>query len=39
MTRDQMIREARERAGSWQAVLLLYGIIVGTMVASGMAIV
>lgn len=39
MTRDDLIREYRNRSASWQAVALVYGIIVGTMVATASAII
>jgi hypothetical protein len=38
MNRDELIRELRMHSASWQAVVILYGIIVGTMVVSAMAI-
>lgn len=39
MTRDEMIRDTRTRAGTLPAVLVVYGILVGTLVATGMAMV
>ncbi len=38
MTRDDFIREYRNRAGSWPALVGVYGIIVACMVLSAMAI-
>lgn len=38
MTRDELNRELRMHSASWQAVLLVYGAIVGTFVLSAMAI-
>lgn len=38
MTRDELHRELRARSASWQAVLIVYGLIVGTMALSAMAI-
>lgn len=39
LTRDEMIRDQRTRAGTFPAVLVVYGVLVGTLVATGMAIV
>ena len=39
MTRDELNREMRARAGTWQAVLLIYGALVATLFLSAMAIV
>ena len=39
LTRDQLIREYRNRSGSLPALLLVYGIIVGTMLGTAYAIV
>lgn len=39
MTRDEMIRDARTRAGTLPAVFLVYGILLATMVATGFAMV
>lgn len=39
MSRDELNRELRQRAGSWQAVLIVYGAIVATLILSAMAIV
>lgn len=39
MKRDDLIKEMRVQAGTWQALLLVYLVIVGTMVLSAMAIV
>jgi len=38
MTRDQLNRELRMHSATWQAVLIVYGLIVGTMVLSAMSI-
>lgn len=38
MTRDEFNRELRAHSASWQAVLIVYGLIVGTMALSAMAI-
>ena len=38
MTRDKMIREARMRGGNLPALVLVYGVIVGTMVGTALAI-
>ncbi len=37
MTRDELNRELRMHSASWQAVLIVYGVIVGTFVFSAMA--
>lgn len=39
MNKDDLIKEMRLQAGSWQALVIVYGVIVGTMVLSAMAIV
>ncbi|WP_259774121.1 hypothetical protein [Aliiroseovarius crassostreae] len=39
LTRDEMIRDDRNRAGTFPAVLVLYGILVGTLVLTGMAVI
>ncbi len=39
MTRDELNRELRMHSATWQAVALVYGTIVGTLVFSAMAIV
>lgn len=39
MNKDDLIKEMRVQAGSWQALVIVYGVIVGTMVLSAMAIV
>ncbi|NRP12542.1 hypothetical protein XMM379_002912 [Aliiroseovarius sp. xm-m-379] len=39
LTRDEMIRDDRNRAGTLPAVLFLYGILVGTLVLTGMAVI
>ena len=38
MTREQFIREAKANRGSWPAIVIVYSLIVGAMVLSGMAI-
>lgn len=38
MTRDELNRELRMHSATWQAVALVYGVIVGTLVLSAMAI-
>lgn len=38
MNKDQLIREMREQAGSWQAVVLVYVVLIAVMVMTGMAI-
>ncbi len=39
MTRDQLNRELRLRSASFPAVLIVYAIIAGTMILTGMAMV
>jgi len=38
MTRDELNRELRMHSATWQAVVLFYGLLVGTLVLSAMAI-
>ena len=38
MNRDELNRELRAHSASWQAVVIVYALIVGTMVLSAMAI-
>ena len=38
MNRDELNRELRAHSASWQAVVIVYALIVGAMVASAMAI-
>ena len=38
MNRDQLIRELRMHSATWQAVVIVYALIVGTMIFSAMAI-
>jgi len=38
MDRDQLLRELRMHSATWQSVVILYAVIVGTMVLSAMAI-
>ncbi|SEK41430.1 hypothetical protein SAMN05421666_1512 [Roseovarius nanhaiticus] len=39
MTRDQLNRELRMHSASWPAVLIVYAVILGTMILTGMAMV
>jgi len=39
MTRDDLIREYKERSGTWPALVAVYGLILGTMVLTGVAMV
>jgi len=39
MNREDLIREYHNRASSWQAVVLVYGIIVGSMLFSASLII
>ena len=39
MTRDELNRELRMHSASWQAVVIVYGILIGTFVLSAMAMV
>ena len=39
LTRDQIIRDTRSKAGTLPAVLVVYGMILGTMIATGCAMV
>lgn len=39
MNRDDWIRERRLRGGSWQALVIVYGLIVATMVVSALSII
>lgn len=38
MTRDELNRELRMHSATWQAVLVVYGLLVGTLVLSAMSI-
>ncbi|PRY22553.1 hypothetical protein CLV78_10693 [Aliiruegeria haliotis] len=38
LTRDDMIREYRSRAGTFPALLLVYGVLVSTLALSANAI-
>jgi len=38
MTKDEMIRAYHRNAASWPALLLVYGILVGSMLLSASAI-
>lgn len=39
MKKDDLIKEMRVQASTWQALAIVYAVIVGTMVLSAMAIV
>lgn len=39
LTRDDLIREARQRGGSLPALLLVYASLIGAMVLSACAII
>lgn len=36
-TRDEFIRDTRRRAGTFPAVVFVYAILLGTLVATGLA--
>ena len=38
LTRDTLIREARMRGGNLPALVLVYGVILGTMVGTALVI-
>ena len=38
MNRDEFIRELRMHSATWQAVVIVYAAIVGTMIFSALAI-
>ena len=38
MTRDELNRELRMHSATWPAVVIVYALIVGAMVLSGMAL-
>lgn len=38
MSRDQLNRELRMHSATWQSVLVMYGLLVGTLVFSALAI-
>jgi hypothetical protein len=38
MTRDQLNRELRMHSATWQSVAVMYGLLVGTLVLSAMAV-
>lgn len=38
MTRDELNRELRMHSATWQAVVVVYAMIVGTLVLSAMAV-
>jgi len=37
MERDDLIREIRRSGASWPALLLVYGLIFGTLILTGMS--
>ena len=39
MTRDELNRELRMHSASWPAVVIVYGLIIGTMILSGLSMV
>ncbi len=39
MTRDELNRELRMHSATWQAVLVVYGLMIGALVFSAMAII
>lgn len=39
MTRDELNKELRMHAATWKAVVIVYGVILGTMVGMAMVIV
>ncbi|SMC10512.1 hypothetical protein ROA7745_00319 [Roseovarius aestuarii] len=39
MNRDELLQELRMHSASWQAVVIVYALIVGTMIFSAMAII
>lgn len=39
LTKDQLIREYNARAGSWPALVVVYGMIVGTMLLTASTMV
>ncbi len=38
MTREELNKELRMHSATWQAVAAVYGLLVGTMVLSAMAV-
>ncbi|WP_397542913.1 hypothetical protein [Roseovarius salis] len=38
MTRDELNRELRMHSATWQSVVLVYGLLVGTLVLSALSI-
>ena len=38
MDKERLIREFEARRGSWQAFLLVYGLLIAAMILSGLAI-
>ena len=39
MTRDELNRELRMHSATWQSVVLVYGVLVGTLAFSAMAVI
>ena len=39
MTRDKLIREARNNGASWPALVLVYGVLLGTLFLTANAII
>ncbi len=39
MTRDQLIREIRNTGASWPALLIVYGVLLGTLFLTAQAII
>ena len=39
MTRDELNRELRMHSATWQAVLVVYSLMIGALVFSAMAII
>lgn len=38
MNRDELNRELRMHSATWQSVVVVYGLLVGTLILSAMAI-
>ena len=39
MTRDELNQELRMHSATWQSVVIVYGLLVGTLVLSAMAVI
>lgn len=39
VTREQLIREYQNRSASWPAMVIVYGILIGTMALTANAII